>query len=173
MRWAGLLAVAAAAACGLTSEERATVDSWLLCQECSDGELDSVVALAARKSQVTRDTLIEDLLRGPSPQRLANLRAQLAATFSEVKDYASTHGGTQPDSAQFVQPYFDNIVASYKIRAAVAVATVGASDPRVAAALDSGTYDTTFREDVRDAVTFARDSIFRPRALTPAPPHVP
>ena len=168
LKWAGVIGLAVlAAACPLTPEERATVDTWLLCQECSDGELDSVVALAARKSQVTRDTLIEDLLRGPSPQRRANLQQQLHTTFLEVADYDSTHGVPLPvTEPQFVQQYSDNIVATYKIRAAVAVATVGASVPGVAAALDSGTHDSTFRTDVREAIKFALDSIWRPSDST-------
>ena len=35
--------------CSLTVRERETLDDWLVCEDCMDGELDSVVAIAARR----------------------------------------------------------------------------------------------------------------------------
>ena len=77
----------------LTSEERDTIDYWLFCEECTDGELDSVLSLASRKPSATTDTLVNDLLQGPSATRRDNLRMQLAKSYSRLADYTGQRGG--------------------------------------------------------------------------------
>jgi len=149
-----------AAAChGLSEQERESIDLWLTCQECDGGQLDSIVALAGRKPLATRDTIIEDLLRGPSQARRDHLGAQLDSSFSEL---ASSQGPLPIDRAIYAQHYLANFVASYRLRASIALATIGIGDSVALGALDSAAADPELRADARAVVIFARDSIWEP-----------
>jgi hypothetical protein len=146
--------------CGaLTQSERAQIDTWLTCQECSTALLDSVVVLASHKPGATRDTLALDVLRGPSLDRRANFSAQLDTTYTLLTSGGDTLPVTRP---VYVRHYLNNLVAGYQVRAGVALATAYSGDSTALRVLDSVYADTALRGDVRDAILFARDSIWSP-----------
>lgn len=161
-----------AAACGewasnrtLTPEERRTVDAWLVCEDCMDGELDSVLALAARKRRVTLDALTRDLLAGPAPERRNHIERQLAGTYLRIRTYASDHHGAPPalDSARFVSLFRDNTVDLYRKRAALALARVdGVAALPVLDSVRDGHYlppGDSIRPDVAAAVSRLIDQL--------------
>jgi hypothetical protein len=160
-----VLLVGFAAACtGLDSSERATIDTWLGCIECHEGELDSVVALAARKRSPTVIALEDGLLAGPSGVRRQNMTRQIDSTYKIlVAVRAPDPVVPQP---QFVRRYLDNLIGVYRVRSAIALATIGGTD--VLPALDSAAANSlrTPGDSLRPAdsvsVRFARDSTWHP-----------
>jgi hypothetical protein len=71
-RWSAFLTAIGACtliACGLSRDEEAAVHRWLLCEECVDGELDSVVAFGNRAVPA-----LDAALRGPPRDRYENVR---------------------------------------------------------------------------------------------------
>jgi len=118
-------------------EERRTVDEWLLCEECTDGELDSVIALGDRAVP-----LLDSALKGPSPDRRANMRLQAEAMWRGMQD-------TSVIALQrFLDHYGANYVASYQSRAATALDSIGTPEARriLNEALRN---DSIYRTDVR------------------------
>jgi hypothetical protein len=126
-------------ACGddSTPAERRTVEEWLLCEECSDGELDSVVALGQRAVP-----LLKDALEGPTDDRRANMRRQAEAMWRGMSDTAVV------PFQLFLDHYDANYVASYQSRAAVALDTLDTPEARQIL-LDALRDDTEYRRDVR------------------------
>jgi len=138
-RLAALL-LAVAACRPSTAAERRTVQGWLLCEECSDGELDSVIAMGDRAVPLLRDAL-----QGPPASRRDNMRQQARAMYEMIPD-------TTVISAQrYLDRYAENYVASYQSRAAVALGRIGTRKARttLAAALRR---DAVYRSDVRRAL---------------------
>ena len=134
-----LLLLTLAAGCqALTPTERQIIDTWLGCIECDEGELDSVVALASRKRPETVAALQDDLLAGPSPARRQNMADQIDSSYRVL--VAVRAPNPPPPEAQFVRRYLDNILGAYRVRSAVALATIGGSD--VLPALDSAAANT-------------------------------
>lgn len=121
---------------GLTPEETQRVDRWLLCEECTEGELDSVLAIGERA--VGR---LEDALRGPPSDRLANMRMQAEAMYGRTSP-----GGI--DSLKYVEHYVGNYIATYQSRAAIALDSINTPRAR-AALLDALSHDSIYRADVR------------------------
>lgn len=160
LRLLPLLAALGVAACDeLSSAERRTLDTWLGCIECNEGELDSVVALASRKRPATVAALRDDLLAGPSPVRRQSMGRQLDSSYKVLVAVRSPDPA--PPRVAFVRRYLDNLIGVYRIRSAVALATIGGSD--VLPALDSAASNTlrTPGDSLRPidsvAVRFARD----------------
>lgn len=153
------MCVTGAACKALTPAERAQIDAWLTCQECDDALLDSIVGLASRKPRATRDTLVVDVLGGPSQERRDNVSAQLDRSYAQVTRGGDSLPVTRP---VFIRHFLSNMVAGYQVRAGVALATAFTGDSVALRALDSAYADTALRADVRDAIRFARDSIWSP-----------
>ena len=149
-RWL-VLGVVLAAACQRppTDSERRTVERWLLCEECVDGELDSVVALGDRALP-----LLKAALEGPPADRRANMRLQAEAMYTQIRD-TSNLVGRQP----YVAYHTDNYVASYQSRAATALQRIGTADARVII-LDALRQDSLYRSDVRRAIGNAAGATF-------------
>lgn len=165
LRLALLLIGFGAAGCrSLDSSERKILDTWLGCVECKEGELDSVVALASRKRPATVAALRDDLLAGPSPTRRQAMTGQLDSSYKVL--VAVRAPAPAPPRPQFVRYYLDNVLGAYRVRAAVALATIGGSD--VLPPLDSAAANTlrtpgdSLRPPDSLAVRFARDSIWQP-----------
>lgn len=138
MRWrqgalVGLAVVLTA--CQPTAAERNTVRRWLLCEECSEGELDSVVALGDRVTGV-----LGQALQGPTPSGRQNIRRQAEAMFDRLT-------GARLSQSQFVGHFVDNYVATYQSRSIVALERIGTPQAHAVllAALQS---DATYRDDV-------------------------
>jgi hypothetical protein len=132
--------VLAVAACARpTPEERRTVDRWLLCEECVDGELDSVVALGDRAVRI-----LEAALRGPSADRRDNMRQQVEAMYRGMRD-------TVISFQRYADHFASNYVASYQSRAAIALGAIGT--PHARKILDGALRrDARYRADVRRAL---------------------
>ena len=115
------LALLACACTSLTRPEQAAIDRYLACVECSAGELDSVKALATRKTAAL-DTLGVVLLAGPALPSRQRAEAQFRASYLQIHNPGLPTG--MPDS-QYVQHYSENVFVGYRIRAALALKEIG------------------------------------------------
>ena len=161
LRALALAAASAAATCSqcrLAPTEDAVVDRWLECEECSDGELQAVLALGSHKRWATVSRLATDLLHGPDAPRAAHFEHRLFQAHASDSLYAAVHMVLRPVPSwiAYRQEFADNFEATDRIRAAIAVAKVGGWyarwQLRRAAALP-------LRADVHGYVVFARDSL--------------
>lgn len=121
----------------LEPPERARVDAWLLCEDCSDGELDSVLALGARKPRATVDTLGSDLRHGPRGNRWQNLKRQFNATYAADSTFARVRRGLPSypiTRSHFIALESTVTVQLYRSRAARALQSIGGSRARTALA---------------------------------------
>lgn len=140
------LAVPILAAGCLTRSERARVDAWLTCEDCTDHEADAVRVIGGRwwRRPCLARELRRDVMEGPAPSRVAGLARQLGATWARDRAYAATHprpaGSPLPDSAAFVRHFVDAYVATYRVRAAIAIAQVAGPQklPPIDTAADPG-----------------------------------
>ena len=113
-------ALAGTAACS----RPATLDEitpWLLCDECVDGELDSVVALGARAVPALGRALI-----GPPAGRRDNMRRQLVSRWNRIAVYLADEG-RQPAMTQtdYVTQNIEHYEISYQRRSAIALGRIG------------------------------------------------
>jgi len=137
-RWL-LVAGVVLTACHPTPGERATVRRWLLCEECKEGERDSVVALGDRAIGA-----LGEAVKGPPASGRENIRRQAEAMYARL---------SSPPLAQqvYARHFVDNYVATYQSRAAIALGLIGT--PRAQAILlKAARNDTTSREDVLRAI---------------------
>jgi hypothetical protein len=159
--WVGCLFLVS---CDSTEHEQDILVGWLECDECSDGELDSLLAVAARKPDDVVKFLKETLLAGPEPSSRTGLRSQLERRYQELRAYSRSYPEARVpvDSTVYVTHYLDNSVALYRIRAAHGLGRIGTPAARAAlqAALAGqlATPGDTLREDVTRAIQIA-DSI--------------
>jgi hypothetical protein len=161
---ASLLTCLVAAGCQNSNPDRAVLDAWLTCIECTDGELDSLKAQATFHAS-TIDTLREDLLHGPSATRRARLAQQLTATYQLLAAYVASHPNLDSlafTQAQFVDLDLENMVTIYQGRAARGLGEIGGTHAR--AALDSALQlpQASFPPSVWAEIHYARDSLIGP-----------
>lgn len=95
----------------LTPDQYAKIDRWLLCDECNNGERDTVRAIGGKAVHTLDQALI-----GPSPGRVKNIEAQARQTH-----------GALPDTAAYVADLRANYVALYQRRAAISLGDIGGS----------------------------------------------
>lgn len=152
----------AVVACGARRPaERATIDAWLGCIECNEHELDSVLALAARNREATVTALRDGLLEGPSSTQRDNMRRQLDSSYGTLAAFRGP-AGVVPRT-EFVRRYLDNLIATYRIRSAIALIRIGGAD--VKPALDSAAANQlrvpgdSLRQHDLDVLAFVRDSV--------------
>jgi len=127
-------------ACHPTAEERSVVRRWLLCEECREGELDSVVALGDRATGA-----LAEALRGPPAAGRENVRNQAIAMFRRSP-------GISPFSQQqYVNRFVANYVATYQSRSVVALGQIGTPKAH-AVLLQAVQSDTAYRDDVLKAL---------------------
>jgi hypothetical protein len=126
------------AACQPGKNER-VVRRWLLCEECTSGELDSVVALGDEAA----GPLIQ-ALRGPPESGREHIRRQADERWRRLRSSLGTMTITQPD---FVGHYEANYVAHYQSQAAIALGRVGTPVAR-AALFSAMRRDSVYRQDV-------------------------
>ena len=120
-----------------------TVRRWLLCEECREGELDSVVALGDKVTAA-----LGEAVKGPPVAGRENIQRQAEATFARL--------ASPPLQRQvYVQHFVDNYVATYQSRAGVALGLIGT--PRAHAALVEavGNDSIPYRDDVRRILSAA------------------
>jgi hypothetical protein len=106
------------AACHPTAHERAVVQRWLECEECRNGELDSVVALGDNVTE-----LLGAALQGPPAAGRENITRQVEALYSRIQSPPVTE-------QTYVDHYVGNYVATYQVRAAVALDSIGTPEAR-------------------------------------------
>lgn len=101
----------------------------LECEECTEGELESVIQLG----EIVVPVLAEYLQKGPSPSSLALQKERLIKTYGELKKYVKTQELTFEISKEdYVKTYADNYIAIYQIRAAQALYVIGGPDAKTA-----------------------------------------
>jgi hypothetical protein len=158
----GLTLVALLISCA-SGDERRVADAWLTCVECSDGELDSLVARALMHPGVV-DTLREDLLHGPAPARRARLVTDLKVTYQGLVASRAGDPGAPPlslDQATYVSRYLEYLLVIYRSRAAFGLAAIGGS--AAGQALDAALMlpPDSLPDEMRRRVQFARDSVWQ------------
>ena len=113
LRLALLVTSLASTGC-LSAGERDDINDWLLCDECTDGQLNQVVdGIGWRAVRRLAGALV-----GPPAARVENIRWQLRGSYAQS-------GGGGMSEAQYVERYLGNYVALYQKRAAVALARIG------------------------------------------------
>ena len=130
----------------------ARLENWLVCDECVDGEREYVKDLGRRAVGELASALV-----GPSPQRLALMRAKLGDSYR----FAHEPGG---NSDAYINPRLANFVATYQKRAAVSLGDIGTDPARQA--LDQAIRDSTvrrYRSDVIRTIVFVRTNFRAPR----------
>jgi hypothetical protein len=117
-----------ATAAALTPEEaaaaRRTIERWLECDECLDGELDAVLRLGP----IAVPTLVATLRDGLSPATRASLELDLRARHAEL---AARAKGRPPLAVEtFVREQLAIQQARYQVRSAQALARIGGPDAK-------------------------------------------
>lgn len=126
--------------CHPTVAERAVVRRWLLCEECTAGERDSVVALGDRVAKPLREGL-----EGPPASGREHIRRQAGAIYTRLRS-------PPPIPLQeFVGHYDSNYVANYQSHAAIALGLIGTPLAR-SILLEAVRNDTAYRDDVFRAI---------------------
>ena len=118
-----LLTVLWAACCPSAGYQEAwhaeLVQNWLLCIECYDRELESVLAL--RQKAVSILTLA---LRGPAPEDSVSAASRFTSEYVALRRWTRGHPDKArplPDSARFVRSYLVTLYEGYQARAARAL----------------------------------------------------
>ncbi len=115
---ASLLAVLLSVALSgcLDDQERATIDGWLTCNQCTGGERDSVSALAERRHRATVSALVDVLYAeakyGP------DIRRRLSAEYDLAQDSSLSRDA-------FIDAYYPKFLAEIQRRAALALGDIG------------------------------------------------
>ena len=129
---------------------RRTIMSWLECEECTEGQLDSVLTLGA----VAVPSLSAALLQGPSPARLAEHKRDLSESYQQQRQYSRSHPAAAPrmSETEHLAVYTRNLLALYRVRAAIALERIGG--PEAAEALTKA-LSLQLRDDERRVVQAA------------------
>jgi len=145
-------------ACGpLATTQKATIDRWFTCEECVDGELDSVALMG--------DTAVSYLahrLAGPPKERLEMTRLRLGEYYVQIVEYAGPAGAPVPEEA-YIRHYLENYIRTYQIRSAIALREIGTTKAH-RALRDALKWDTLYEGDVRAAIREALASNLRIQA---------
>lgn len=116
------------------------VYAFMLCNECSDGQLTSVIGLGQNTVPLLRSILKD----GPPPAHMAKLRASLSEPVPT---------GSIPSSPAAIQLQIDDVTSTYRIRSAEALARIGGSGAHDA--LCEGQAAHFARPQVRQAIDSA------------------
>jgi hypothetical protein len=138
-----ILSIVLATACRLTDEQYRSLDRWLTCDECVDGEREAVRDIGNHAISRLNAALI-----GPSAQKSAVMDAK----FHESFPLARVPGITEQ---QYVQTLHANYVAMYQKRAAVSLGDIGGSGARQA--LDDAIAQATSRHYRPDVLRTIKD----------------
>ena len=145
---------------GLTPAEQLIVGQYLTCIDCVVA-LDSVRALAGRKSDATVDTLGRALLVGPGAVDSAGAYDVIQTGFARDSAWRAQQGlPPLPDRLSYVGAASALYVDGYRAQGAVALGWI--HTPRAVQLLDSALTLPLSRE-LRRAVLYARDSLPRQR----------
>ena len=122
------------------------VQVWLECEECREGQRAAVVRLGAAAVPV-----LGQYLRGPAPERRAEVQRSLQAAWQKMKEYEADHANVKVPMTQdeYVTTYLDNFIALYQVRSAIGLGDIGGSE---AARLLNEARRQPLREDVKTVV---------------------
>lgn len=123
---------------------RSAMVTWLECEECTEGELKSVLAHSKRLQPM----LISTLNKGVAPASMALYRVELEKRYDELVAASRSNPRTKPTLSKdkFVQLYLGNFSAQYKVRSAQALSAIGGEKSKQAIKEALG---NAKREDVR------------------------
>ena len=130
--------------CRLSNTEYATIDAWLLCDECVRHEREAVRAIGRAAVHTLDQALV-----GPSPGRVANKVAQFRQLYRMAPSPVVSE-------STYVAALRSNYVALYQYRAAVSLGDIGGS--RALAALQRA-HDSAAVRNYRPDVARALDVI--------------
>ena len=145
-----------AAGC-LNGTEQAAVRDWLSCQECADGQRDSLLALHRDKPWRTTRFIGEQIY---DKSYFDNLDRRLANEFD-----LATDGSLDRDA--FVASYASNFVSLYRSRAIQALAEIGTA-PAVGI-LRAAASDGSLRTEIRLKARRAAAGSFGGLGVAPTP----
>jgi len=103
------------AACHLSKPEYATIDAWLLCDECPDS-----LRLAVKNIGGKAVHTLDQALIGPSPGRRANKAAQFRYSYAMLPSPAVSESA-------YVADLLSNYVANYQSHAAISLGDIRTS----------------------------------------------
>ena len=163
MRCVRMIVLLAASSCrgdqvggGLTPAEQVKVDRYLACIDC-EVELDSVRALAVRKSDATVDSLNKGLLYGPSTASVAATDSVLVIGYVRDSLWRFQKGlPPLPLRLVYIDAAKERLINGYRARGAIGMGYIGT--PRARALLDSA-LTLQLPPSVKYAVRYARDSL--------------
>jgi len=137
--------------------QQQTIIAWMACEECDEGERDSVAVLG----HAAVPQLATYLLHGPPDSRVASYEKHLGDLRRRLAAYATTHPdiGALEDSVAYVAGYLANYDALYRSRAAFSLGDIGGSPAQLALQAAAA---RPLRGDVLQHVTFALDSLWHP-----------
>lgn len=127
----------AVVACGLSKSDYQSIDAWLLCDDCLNGEREAVKALGDHAVYT-----LDEALFGPSLGRVGNKEAQFDQAYEELR-------APKFSRADYIARRRANYIAKYQKRAAISLGDIGG--PRALAALRrarDAAADRGYRADV-------------------------
>ena len=123
-RIAAVAALTALACWSVPEVDRQIVMPWLLCTDCTTGELDRVVVYGKRVAP----TLADALSAGPTSLEDSVTRVQAAEGVMRARRYRVRHNIVAPlttaDSLETVQRQLDHFQLTYRLRAAQALVRI-------------------------------------------------
>lgn len=141
---------------GLTPAEQLVVNRYLACVDCVV-ELDSVRALATRKSDAAVDSLNKGLLYGPSTASVAGADSVLKIGYIRDSLWRFEKGlPPLPQRVVYIDAAKERFINGYRARGAIGMGYIGT--PRARAHLDSA-LTLSLPASVMQAVKYARDSL--------------
>lgn len=124
------------ACASLSTADRSDIRRWLLCEECTEGELDRVLRLGDRAVPA-----LAEALEGPPAEGRANMRRQSEDLHAGVSSPALSQAG-------YAGHFESNYIANYQMRAARALSGIGTDRARAALVVAVGR-GSSYRPDVR------------------------
>ena len=121
-----LVIVLLTSACGRSRREHGIVRRWLLCDDCTAGELNAVVGMGGRAVP----TLVA-ALAGPSTAKRENVRRQIEESYARLAQFPSPDPVPLSQS-EYVARYLNNYVARYQSRAVEALGGIATAQARSA-----------------------------------------
>lgn len=107
---------------------------WLECEECEAGELEALKDAVTKERTIALPILLAALREGPPAENREQEEKALQQRYDELVSYSESHPEAKPPvgKEEFVRLYLSNYEASYRIRAAQALAEIGGPEARQA-----------------------------------------
>jgi len=125
----GLIVIALAVGIRPARAQSDEVLAWLECEECTEGQLDTLLDLAQQKRTKVVRELTSALMKGPSPSNRAALLEGLGRRYHRLWAFAVDYPDLRfpPDSLGYVRDYSTAYIALFQSRAAYGLARIGGS----------------------------------------------